>query len=393
MAVIGVARFIQQRQDYENSIARSYQVEMLARERLARGTGGAPAKTVVHQQIRHREELQDSISGDTRDTALLVAAGLIAGLTGALLLFSGLISSMRRPLEELVDAAGRLAAGDRGTRVEVGGLSETATLGAAFNEMARELELEEGRRDELDRLKDEFVLTASHELRSPLTSVQGFAELLMLDKDALTPRQRETVEIILDNCRHLVRLLNDLLDLARSDAGRLSIQPKPTEVAPLIEDVVRTMRAQTEADGQALSTDVQPGLPPINAEPDRIRQILVNLLTNAHEYTPEGASIGVAAHTVGAEVEISVTDNGPGIPPDQLERIFERFTRGDAGLTQRVGGTGLGLAISKSLVELHGGSIRAESTVGQGSTFQVRLPIAAATAGDGGQGRAKAGAG
>ena len=390
MAVIGVARFIQQRQDFEDSIARSYQVEMAARVRIAQGTGGQAARSVVGQQINRRSELRDQISGDTRDTALLVAAGLIAGLTGALLLFSGLISSMRRPLEQLVDAAGRLAAGDRSARVEVGGLSETATLGAAFNEMARELEIEEGRRDELDRLKDDFVLTASHELRSPLTSVQGFAELLMLERDSLTPKQAETVEVILDNCRHLVRLLNDLLDLARSDAGRLAIRPQPTEVAPLIEDVVRTMRAQTEAASQSLGEDVQPGLPQINVEPARIRQILVNLITNAHEYSPEGASIEVSARAVGAEVEISVSDNGPGIPADQVERIFERFTRGDAGLTQRVGGTGLGLAISKSLVEAHGGSIAVESTPGIGSIFRIRLPIATAASGDGGPSRATA---
>jgi two-component system sensor histidine kinase BaeS len=378
MAVIGVGRFIQQRQDFEDQIARSYQVEMQARVQVGQGTGGQAARETVTRQAQRRSELRDEISADTRDTALLVAAGLLAGLTGALLLFSGLISSMRRPLEELVDAAGRLAAGDRSTRVAVGGLSETATLGAAFNEMAEELEQEESRREELDKLKDEFVLTASHELRSPLTSVQGFAELLMLDRDSLTPRQRETVEIILDNCRHLVRLLNDLLDLARSDVGRLAIRPQPTEVAPLVEDVVRTMRAQTETGNQTLTEDVQPGLPPIYVEPDRIRQILVNLITNAHEYSPEGASIYVAARAVGAEVEISVTDDGPGIPAEQLDRIFDRFTRGDAGLTQRVGGTGLGLAISKSLVELHGGSIAAESTVGQGSTFRVRLPIATA---------------
>ncbi len=393
MAVIGVGRFIQQRQDFENSIARSYQVEMAARERLAGGRGGAAARAAVNREVRHRSELRDQISGDTRDTALLVAAGLIAGLTGALLLFSGLISSMRRPLEQLVDAAGRLAGGDRSVRVEVGGLSETATLGAAFNEMAAELEIEEGRRDELDRLKDEFVLTASHELRSPLTSVQGFAELLMLERDSLTPRQLETVEVILDNCRHLVRLLNDLLDLARSDAGRLAIRPQPTEVGPLVEDVVRTMRAQTEAASQTLSEDVQPGLPPIEAEPDRIRQILVNLITNAHEYSPEGASIGVSARALDAEVEIGVSDDGPGIPAEQLERIFERFTRGDAGLTQRVGGTGLGLAISKSLVELHGGSIAAESEPGRGSTFRVRLPFAGGAASGGGGDRAAAGAG
>ena len=380
MAVIGVGRFLEQRQEFEDQIARSYQVEMQARVEVAQGTGGQAARATVAREGDRRSELQDEISSDTRDTALLVAAGLLAGLTGALLLFSGLISSMRRPLEELVDAAGRLAVGDRSARVEVGGLSETATLGAAFNEMAEELEQEESRREELDRLKDEFVLTASHELRSPLTSVQGFAELLMLDRDSLTPQQAETVEIILDNCNHLVRLLNDLLDLARSDAGRLQVRPQPTEVAPLIDDVVRTMRAQTEAGNQSLTEHVPPDLPLINVEPDRIRQILVNLLTNAHEYSPEGASIGVSARTLGAEVEISVTDDGPGIPAEQLERIFERFTRGDAGLTQRVGGTGLGLAISKSLVELHGGGISAESALGQGSTFRLRLPIATAPA-------------
>jgi signal transduction histidine kinase len=383
MAVIGVGRFIQQRQDFEDAIARSYQVEMVARVQLARGDGGRTARAAVAAQADRRSELRDQISSDTRDTALLVAAGLIAGLTGALLLFSGLIASMRRPLEELVEASGRLAGGDRSVRVEVGGLSETAALGAAFNEMADELEQEASQRDQLDRLKDEFVLTTSHELRSPLTSVQGFAELLMLERDSLTPKQVDTVEIILDNCRHLVRLLNDLLDLARSDAGRLTITSKPTEVAPLIDDAVRTMRAQTEGASQTLSERIEPGLPLIDVEADRIRQVLVNLITNAHEYSPAGAKIEVTARVAGASVEIAVTDDGPGIPESQLERIFERFTRGDAGLTQRVGGTGLGLAISKSLVELHGGTIAVESTPGAGSTFSFRLPVSSRAPGSG----------
>src|SRR5262249_28794488 len=163
--------------------------------------------------------------------------------------------------EELVDASGRLAAGDLDARVRVGGLSETAALGAAFNEMADELQRQAGERDRLDRMKDEFVLTASHELRSPLTSVPGFAELLMLERQQLTPKQAETVEIIIDNTRHLVRLLNDLLDLARSDAGRLTIKPSPTDAGALIEDAVRTMRGQTEASEQVLSEEVEAGLP------------------------------------------------------------------------------------------------------------------------------------
>ena len=118
--------------------------------------------------------------------------------------------------------------------------------------MADELQRQAGERDQLDRMKDEFVLTASHELRSPLTSVQGFAELLMLEREKLTPKQAETVEIILDNSRHLVRLLNDLLDLARSDAGRLTIKPVPTEPSQLVEEAVRTMRGQIEGRRQTL---------------------------------------------------------------------------------------------------------------------------------------------
>ena len=379
LAVIGVARFLQQRQDYEDAIARSYQSEIVARNRLAQGNGEQAARARVVAEQARRDSLREDIDSETRDTALLVGAGLIAGLTGAALLFSGLIATMRRPLEELVDASGRLAEGDLSARVKVGGLSETAALGSAFNEMAGELQAQAGERDRLDRMKDEFVLTASHELRSPLTSVQGFAELLMLERERLSPKQVETVEIILDNTRHLVRLLNDLLDLARSDAGRLTIRPAPTDPAALVEDAVRTIRGQTEASNQELVAEIEPSLPELIVDPDRIRQVLVNLLANAHEYCPEGASIRVEVKRVGAEVRISVKDNGPGIPPEQLEHIFERFTRGDAGLTQRVGGTGLGLAISKSLVELHGGTIGADSTPGEGSDFHLRLPAEASS--------------
>jgi len=376
LAVIGVGRFLQQRQDFEDATARSYQLEIAARNRLARGEHPAAARTAIVAQQHKREQLRDEVSGQTRDTALLVGAGLIAGLTGAALLFTGLISSMRRPLEELVEASGRLAGGNLDARVKVGGLSETAALGTAFNEMAAELQRRAGERDQLETMKDEFVLTASHELRSPLTSVQGFAELLMLERDRLSPKQADTVEIILDNTRHMVRLLNDLLDLTRSDAGRLTIKPTPTDAAPLLEDAVRTMRSQTEAKDQALSLRVADRLPRINVDRDRIRQVLVNLLTNAHEYCPTGASIAVTAERDGDEVKLAVSDDGPGMAEDQVEHIFERFTRGDAGLTQHVGGTGLGLAISKSLVELHGGRIEATSSPGRGSTFCIHLPEA-----------------
>ncbi len=443
---------------------------------------GAIATTgndLIAEETRRRVGLDSDIDGETRNTNLLVGLGLLSGLLAALLLFGGMIRSLRKPLEQLVDAAGKLADGDLRARVAVGGPAETVKLGGAFNEMADELQVayrsvEEGRqrlavtleslsdgvvtvdetgtvtdanpaarqmipwaepgtpireslvgplqagrverllagrepeevqisagdetlaltasklgaaeggtvvsirnvseRARVEQMKDEFVLTASHELRSPLTSVQGFAELLILEREKLDDSQAETVQIILDNARHLVRLLNDLLDLARSDVGRLAIHPVPTEVGPLVEDVVRTLGVRADEQGQELICDIDPALPPILVEADRIRQVLINLLTNAVEYSPRGATVRVSAARVGNEVEIAISDTGPGIPAKELAHLFERFTRGDAGLTQRVGGTGLGLAISKSLVELHGGAINVTSTVGAGSTFRVVLP-------------------
>jgi signal transduction histidine kinase/HAMP domain-containing protein len=451
-----------------------------ARQRALAGAVVSSGDALIASQTAERTHLRSKVTDDTRKTALLVGIGLISGLIAAVLLFSGLIASMRRPLERLVDASGRLAEGDLKTRVEVGGPAETATLGMAFNEMADELQgayrgLEESQRRlqvtmeslsdgivtvdskgvvtdanpaarrllpaatiaspirdvlvsdtvksrkverllaglerqelrtgegrtelaitaspmgtpeggsvlsirdvsdraRLERMKDEFVLTASHELRSPLTSVQGFAELLMLERDQLSDKHAETVEIILDNTRHLVRLLNDLLDLARSDAGRLAINPVRCEIGPIVAGAARLIMGLTNSRGQRLEVEIESDLPQVSAEPDRIMQVLVNLLTNATEYCPEGATVKVTASAVGSEVEVAVSDDGPGIPADQLDHVFDRFTRGEAGLTQRVGGTGLGLAIAKSLIELHGGAIGVTSKEGEGATFRIVLP-------------------
>jgi signal transduction histidine kinase len=205
--------------------------------------------------------------------------------------------------------------------------------------------------------------------------------VLKLESDKLDPKHRETVDIILSNTSHLVRLLNDLLDLARSDAGRLTINPEPCDVSFLVEDAVQTMRRRIDARGQRLVAELEEGLPRVRVERDRIKQVLVNLLTNANEYCPDGAEIKVTANRVGGEVELAVADDGPGIPPDQIDHIFERFGRGEAGASQRVGGTGLGLAIARSLVEAHGGAIGVTSTPGKGSTFRVVLPALAESEG------------
>jgi signal transduction histidine kinase len=323
-----------------------------------------------------RDSARDNARTDTRDTTILVAAGLGGALLAALILFSGLINSMRAPLGRLVEGARRLAGGDLRTRVEVGGPVEIATLGRAFNEMANSLERDARERDRVEQMKDDFVLTVSHELRTPVTVVKGFSEMLTAQRKGLNSRQYEAAEVIAESAGQLQKMINDLLDLARSDAGKLRIEPEPTPVRPLAQRIGRQMRPNFENKEQQFTVSVEKDIPDIDADPGRIGQVLANLLTNANKYAPEGAQITLAATKVGDEIEFEVSDNGPGLDDEQLEHVFDRFWRADSTETQSVGGTGLGLAIAKSLVELHGGAISANSSPGEGATFRFVLPIA-----------------
>ncbi len=323
-----------------------------------------------------RDSARDNARADTRNTTILVAAGLGGALLAALLLFSGLINSMRAPLGRLVEGARRLAGGDLRTRVEVGGPVEIATLGRAFNEMANSLERDARERDRVERMKDDFVLTVSHELRTPVTVVKGFAEMLTAQRKSLNTRQFEAAEVIAESAGQLQKMINDLLDLARSDAGKLRIEPESTPVRPLAQRIGRQMRPNFESKDQRFTVSVEKDLPDIQADAGRIGQVLANLLTNANKYAPEGSEVQLAATQVGDEVEFAVSDTGPGLDQDQLDHVFDRFWRADSSESQSVGGTGLGLAIAKSLVELHGGAISANSSPGEGATFRFVLPIA-----------------
>jgi CheY-like chemotaxis protein/anti-sigma regulatory factor (Ser/Thr protein kinase) len=230
-------------------------------------------------------------------------------------------------------------------------------------------------RARLERAKSEFVATASHELRSPLTSIKGFVELLERSSDGMTDRQREFIEIILKSTDRLVELVNDLLDVARIEAAHVEINRRPIDVGEIVHDVVELIAPRVEAKRQYVTSYVAPTLPPALADPGRVRQIVANLLTNAHLYTPEGGTIHVGVEPDRAWVQITVEDSGVGMTREESERIFDRFYR--AG--NRSGsnpGTGLGLSIVKSLVDLHGGQIGVDSEPGRGTIFCVRLPAA-----------------
>lgn len=234
-------------------------------------------------------------------------------------------------------------------------------------------------RARLERAKSEFVATASHELRSPLTSIKGFAELL-LRSEGLGERQREFAETVVLSTNRLVDLVNDLLDVTRIEAGHMELLRRPTEIGEVVEEVVHLMRPRIEAKRQTIKLEMPANTPPAMADPARIRQIVNNLVTNAHLYTPEGGNITVRVGVDGGMVALMISDDGPGLNRRQLAHLFDRFYRGEADDGIKQPGTGLGLSIVKSLVDMHHGSIEVDSELGGGATFTVKVPRAPAAA-------------
>jgi signal transduction histidine kinase len=228
---------------------------------------------------------------------------------------------------------------------------------------------------ELDRLKSEFVGIVSHELRTPLTSIKGSVDLLLDDETGrLNPTQRRFLSTIRRSSDRLINLVNDLLDLSRLEAGRVQLDVHPVDARHVVEDTARNLENLFASKRQAVHIDCAANVPPILADRQRMEQVLINLLGNASKYTPEGGEVCVAVRRVEDQVEIAVSDTGPGLSPEDQERVFEKFYRAGESLTQQQAGSGLGLAIARSLVELHGGTLTVLSELGHGATFTVRLP-------------------
>jgi PAS domain S-box-containing protein len=233
-------------------------------------------------------------------------------------------------------------------------------------------------RREVERMKDEFVSVVSHELRTPLTSIRGSLGLLAAGKVGEIPEKgRRMLEIAVQNTDRLVRLINDILDIERIESGSVTMELRRVDAAELVEQSAEVMTAMAERAGVRLTASADAH--PLEADPDRILQVLTNLISNAVKFSPPGAEVAVTAAREGREVAFRVRDRGRGIPADRLESIFERFQQVDSSDAREKGGTGLGLAISRSIVQQHGGRIRVESVPGEGSTFTFTLPAAMQT--------------
>jgi signal transduction histidine kinase len=261
----------------------------------------------------------------------------------------------------IVQALERIRGRERAARQE----AEAAhRLVADQNELLREA----------DRLKDEFVAMVSHDLRTPLTSIIGFLDLTLDEKSgALNKDQRSYLEIAARNAERLRRLVDDLLFIARLQAGKLQIMPAELDLAELARQAVEEARPQAEARGVELALATEP-TPTISGERNRLLQLVDNLISNALKFTPEGGRVEVSAYPVDDAIRLAVRDNGIGIPAGEVEWLFERFFRASNAVDQRIQGTGLGLHVARVIVEAHDGTISVESKVGSGTTFQVDLP-------------------
>jgi len=252
---------------------------------------------------------------------------------------------------------------------------ENSRLYAQERQLRQELEALNHQVQEANRLKTEFVTVVTHELRSPLTSIAGYIELLLEGEGREgAEAQREYLRIVKRNADRLLEMINDLLDIARIEAGKLELKRLPLDLGGLIREAVRALRPQIEGKGQHLILDLAEPLPAVTGDPERITQILINLVSNAHKYTPQGGRVTVATRAEGAQVRISVRDTGIGLSSEEQQKLFTKFFRAQHPLVREAGGTGLGLAITRALVELHGGTLTVDSAPGQGATFSVALP-------------------
>lgn len=229
----------------------------------------------------------------------------------------------------------------------------------------------------LERVRQDFVANVSHEFKTPLTAIQGFAETLLAGALEDPNNNKRFLEIIRDHAARLARLTDDLLKLARIEAGKLEIEYVPVGLTELIEACAETTLLKASRKQITLVIDIPPGLPPVRGDAGLLRDVLQNLLDNAIQYTPVGGKILVNATAAAREAVITVADNGIGIPLAEQERIFERFYRVDAARSREAGGTGLGLSIAKHIVEAHAGRLWVESAVGSGSRFSFSVPLSA----------------
>jgi two-component system sensor histidine kinase BaeS len=294
----------------------------------------------------------------------LVWASLVA-LVCALLLSTLLIRTVLRPLFQMITVAGNIAAGDYTARVDITSTDEVSQLARAFNQMAESLQ-------RLEQQRKAMVTDIAHELRTPLTNIRGYLEAL---SDGVIPPAQDTFALLQEETFRLVTLADDLLQLARADAAQTTLRRQPVHLWEVITQVLALFRVQFAEKAITIETQGTEGTDVVQADPDKLTQVVHNLLQNAWQYTPTGGRVRVTMERGTAHVRVTVANTGEGIAPVDLPFIFDRFYRGEKSRSRAHGGEGIGLAIVKALIDAHGGKVGAESVPGETQVW-FTLPVA-----------------
>jgi len=305
-----------------------------------------------------------------------IVVGFAIGSIGLALVLGYAISwSLIEPVTRMDARLREIAAGDFSRHVTVGNRDELGTLAANLNRMSDELGRLYDQLEAANRHKSEFLANMSHELRTPLNAVIGFSDVLLERTfGEMNDKQEQYIGIIQSSGRHLLSLINDILDLSKIEAGRMELELSQFDVEMAVDNTVTLVRDRAARHDLTLTVEVEPDLPPAVGDERKIKQILLNLLSNAVKFTPDGGRIGVRAGRTDGGIEVAVTDTGVGIAPEDQAAIFEEFRQVGSDYVRKREGTGLGLALTRRFVELHGGQVRVESELGKGSTFTFTLP-------------------
>ncbi|MAS35491.1 MAG: hypothetical protein CL610_15880 [Anaerolineaceae bacterium] len=324
--------------------------------------GGQQVGTLIVTPLDTPATPAGDFLGSVNRSALLagIAAGGLAVILGSVLFIQTI-----RPLRRLSAATQGIASGDLSQRVQVKGQDEISQVATTFNHMAETLQ-------RYDTERRNMIGDIAHDLRTPLSVIQSNLEAML---DGVLPTTPEELASVHQETLRLNLLIGDLRTLSLAEAGQLQLQKQSVEPGVLVQQVGERMRLSAQEKDIALETDIGGDLPEIQADPERLMQVMTNLVDNALRYSPNGTRVIVGAHPSGGCVELSVSDNGPGILPEDAPHLFERFWRAEKSRNRATGGSGLGLAIVKQLVEAHHGQVYVESQAGNGTRFTVHLPV------------------
>ena len=299
-----------------------------------------------------------------------VLIGLVIALAISLIISRTLLS----PIQGMTKAAEAMADGDFSKKIGVESEDEIGILARTFNDMAAQIEtmLEELKKSE--KLRREFVANVSHELRTPLTNIRSYAETISDDRDIPPETEEEFLRVIINESDRMTKIVQDLLELSRFDSGASELSIEKFSIEQSLRDVHAAIALDARKRNHTINLELEWKLPDIYGDRARIEQVLMNIMSNALKYTPDGGTIGIFSGSSGSDVWFRIEDTGIGIPPEDLEHVFDRFYRVDKARSRESGGTGLGLSIAKEIVTKHGGDIEIRSAPEIGTSVTVRFP-------------------